>query len=205
VILKGCCLEILPQLDIEVDLVLTDPPYGMNYQSNHRMNKHLKIANDHTSDVCNWVIDWSSKNVKKAGYFFCRWDFIYDFPKPKSLLTWVKNNWGMGDLEHEHARQWEGCLFYPYNDHKWKKGRPQDVILADRTDNNLHPTQKPVNLIKVMLEWCDGLVLDPFGGSGTTAVACESLNRRWILIEKEQKYCDIAIERIKNEVQYELF
>jgi site-specific DNA-methyltransferase (adenine-specific) len=52
-------------------------------------------------------------------------------PKPKSVLTWIKNNWTAGDLEHEHGRQWEACLFYPGEKHEFKK-RISDVIFCER-------------------------------------------------------------------------
>ena len=70
-------------------------------------------------------------------------------------------------------------------------------------DGKVHPTQKPVSLF----EWClnmsteqGNLILDPFAGSGTTAIACIRLNRKYILIEKEEKYCEIAARRIETEL-----
>lgn len=64
-----------------------------------------------------------------------------------------------------------------------------------------HPTQKPVSVIGTLVEWLTNeghTVLDPFLGSGTTAVACENLNRKWIGIEKEEQYCEIAAKRIER-------
>jgi DNA modification methylase len=114
----GDCMEILPTLE-RVDAVITDPPYGMSFQSNYRKEKHLKIANDETADVANGVIEWAIANASHSTYSFGRWDNLADYPKPKSLITWVKNNWSMGDLNHEHARQTEVAFFYP----GWAKSR----------------------------------------------------------------------------------
>lgn len=198
VLLCGDCLEIMQDMpDKCVDLVLTDPPYGMNFQSNHRVVKHDKIEGDKKYPIA--AVTQSMRIAVNAVYTFCRWDNIYDLPKPKSILVWVKNNWSMGDLKHEHGRKWEACLFYCLEGHKFNKRIP-DVIKAMRTGNNYHPTEKPVGLLKNILECNVGeLVFDPFLGSGTTAVACEKLGRKWIGIEISEKYCEIAAKRIKAE------
>jgi len=200
-IYHGDCREILPNIQ-KVDLVLTDPPYGMNYQSNHRVKKHTKIVNDARfpiEDVFK-LID----HATRAAYIFCRWDNIADvmngMPKPKSILVWVKNNWSMGDLAHEHGRQWEAICFWPREGHQFIKRIP-DVINADRTANNDHPTEKPAGLLQLILEANVGeKVLDPFMGSGTTLRAAKDLGRKAIGIEIEEKYCEIAAKRLQQEV-----
>lgn len=196
-IYHGDCREILPELD-KVDLVLTDPPYGMSFQSNHRNIKHDKIKNDDQLPID--LIYLAMFKAIKASYFFCRWDNLKQMPPPKSVLAWVKNNWSMGDLEHEHGRQWEACCFYPKDEHEFIKRIP-DVIIVDRTNNNLHPTEKPVELMKIIINAnvCQ-TILDPFMGSGTTLRAAKDLNRKCIGIELEEKYCEIAVERLRQEV-----
>jgi len=104
----------------------------------------------------------------------------------------------MGDLEHEHARQTEVICFYPGEGHYFPRGRPQDVIRAPRTDNDHHPTEKPVGLMTAICEWTAGAILDPFMGSGTTGVAAVKLGRKFIGIEIEPKYFDIARKRISE-------
>lgn len=188
----GDCRELLPLLP-EVDAVVTDPPYGMDFQSNHRVVKHDAIANDDTADLLRWAC---SLDATHSIYCFGRWNNITDIPPPKSILTWVKNNWSMGDLQHEHARQTEIVLFYPGPNHDWPAGRPTDVLEAIRTGNNFHPTEKPVDLMERVVGFTRGLVLDPFMGSGTTGVACAKLGRKFIGIEIEPKYFDIACKRI---------
>ena len=193
----GDCMDILPTLP-KVDAVITDPPYGMSFQSNHRIEKHLKIANDDTSDLAAYVINWAIQNAKHSVYAFGRWDNLTDYPKPKSLVTWVKNNWSMGDLQHEHARQTEVAFFYPGPNHDWPTARPTDVVLWPRTQNEFHPTEKPIGLMCKFVEWTRGVVLDPFMGSGTTGVACAQMGRNFIGIEREPKYFDIACKRIEQ-------
>ena len=195
----GDCMDILNTLPL-VDSVITDPPYGMNFQSNYRLEKHMKIANDDSSFIANRVIHWSIQNASHSIYAFGRWDNITDYPKPKSLITWVKNNWSMGDLEHEHARQTEVAFFYALKDHFFPKQRPTDVIEWARTKNEFHPTEKPVGLMCKFIEWTSGIILDPFMGSGTTGVASIQMGRKFIGIEREPKYFDIACQRIEQAV-----
>jgi len=104
----------------------------------------------------------------------------------------------MGDLKHEHGRQWEACLFYPKVDHEFIERIP-DVIHADRTGNDRHPTEKPVDLMKRLIMCNVGqVILDPFMGSGSTLIACKELKRSGIGIEIEPKYAEIAVKRLKN-------
>ena len=131
-------------------------------------------------------------------YIFCRWDNLKDFPEPpSSLIAWVKPNWSMGDLSHEHGRQYEMIAFYPEANHLWPDKRPADVVRHGRSGNSLHPTEKPLSLMQEVVSWTDGRVIDPFMGSGTTGVACANLGRKFIGIEIEPKYFDIACERIE--------
>jgi len=193
------CLEGLKQLENNsVDLVITDPPYGMGFVSNYRKIKHKAIVGDDSFPL--EILEECFRVAKKAVYVFCRWDNLSELPKPKSVLAWVKNNWSMGDLEHEHGRQWEAIAFYPQEGHKFIKRIP-DVISCDRTGNDLHPTQKPLKLIRTIIHSNKGnLVLDPFMGSGTTAVACKELGRDFIGFEIDKEYVEVANKRLKQSV-----
>lgn len=191
------CMEVLPTIG-RVDAVITDPPYGMSFQSNFRIHKHMKIANDDKADLAAEVIGWAIENAQHSVYAFGRWDNLLDYPKPKSLITWVKNNWSMGDLQHEHARQTEVAFFYPGPKHDFPGSRPTDVVQWPRTANEYHPTEKPIGLMKMVAEWTRGEIIDPFMGSGTTGVAAAQLGRRFIGIEREPKYFEIACKRIEQ-------
>lgn len=172
--------------------VITDPPYGMGFQSNHRNIKHPKIQGDDQDALLLFACGIEAEHSR---YVFCRWDNVVSCPKPASLVTWAKNNWSMGDLEHAHARQTECVLFYPGTQHAWPGQRPTDLVAADRTSNKLHPTEKPVSLLAEIVAWTLGTVYDPFSGSGTTLIACEQLSRRCRAVEIEPRYCDVALRR----------
>jgi len=191
-LILGDCLEVMPLLG-NVDAVVTDPPYGMAFKSNRRTVAHKKIANDGDVGLLLWACDIP---VNHSSYVWMRWDNLFDIPKPQSLITWVKNNHSMGDLEHEHGRKTEVCAFYKGENHFFPSGRPNDVLSGARTRNEYHPTQKPVDLIRNVVEWTSGDVFDPFMGSGTTLVACEKLGRQGIGIELDPDYFAIACKRV---------
>lgn len=192
-LILGDCLEVLPALG-RVDVIITDPPYGMKFQSNHRNQKHEIISGDNSDELLLFACGLKPHH---SSYIFCRWDNLQVIPKPKSMITWIKNNWSMGDLEHEHSRQTEVCVFYPGPSHYFANGRPSDVVYAPRTQNIYHSTEKPVELMYKVAEWTAGAILDPFMGSGTTGVACGRLGRQFIGIEIDPKYFDIACRRIE--------
>ena len=170
----GDCVEVMRGM-ARVDAVVTDPPYGMNFRSNYRAVKYANIIGDDALPV-ETIERLISMSVHYA-YFFCRWDNLGSMPPPKSVIAWVKNNWSMGDLNHEHGRQWEACCFYPGPEHKFIKRIP-DVIHCDRSGNEIHPTQKPVVLMETLIAANEGeLILDPFAGSGTTGVSALRLGR----------------------------
>lgn len=196
---QGDCMDLMSQMpDKSVDIVIVDPPYGMDFQSNYRFKKHDKIEGD-TLAFPFVAIDECKRIAKRAVYVFCRWDnLLLEMPKPKSVLAWVKNNWSMGDLKHEHGRQWEAIAFYPLEEHEFIKRIP-DVIYSDRTGNELHPTQKPVELIeKLIMANVGQVIFDPYCGSGTTCVAAQNLHRDFIGIEISPKYVEIARDRLRR-------
>ena len=176
----------------KLQAVVTDPPYGMAFQSNYRKIQHEAISGDGDEDLLMLAI---GLEVSHSKYIWCRWDNIPKLPKPKSVITWAKNNWSMGDLEHEHARQTEVCLFYAGPHHRWVGNRPTDLVSHSRTGNPLHPTQKPASLIAEVIGWTAGDIYEPFSGSGTTIIACEQLGRKCRAIEISPAYVAVAIQR----------
>ena len=191
------CRDVLPTLD-NVDLVLTDPPYGINYKSNRRVDWMQKdrIAGDEEFPL--WLFDLLKP--RNAMFVWCRWDVLPQLPTPKSFIVWDKGVHSMGDLEHEYGRQWEACAFYPYAGHKFTT-RPVDIIRTPRVPPQQlqHPTEKPVAAITPLLVANEGeTVLDPFMGSGTTLRAAKDLGRKAIGIELEERYCEIAAKRMSQ-------
>ena len=211
------CLSGIKRIDDKsIDLILTDIPYGMDFQSSRRKEKHLKIQND--IDV-NWFSDWIKEidRITKEDahlYIFCshhKVDFfkseIEKYRKVKNILIWEKNNHGSGDLLGDYAPKYEMILFCSNGNKKLNGGRDANIIKANRTQNNLHPTEKPVNLMEYFIEKSsekNDLVLDTFAGSGSTLVACKNTNRNFIGFEIEETYINTINKRLQS-VQGSLF
>jgi site-specific DNA-methyltransferase (adenine-specific) len=200
------CIEALKQLPEEsADCIITDPPYGINYLSNHYKNKnpHKAIINDDTLFV---PIDELWRILKPTGCMF----IFYSHKVPlidkrvKNVIIWRKNNWTAGDLEGDFGNRYECIAFMPKDKFKlYSTKRYDNIWNFDKVphDRLRHPTEKPEPLIRQLIECgCPegGIVLDPFLGSGTTAVACRRLGRNFIGYEIVQEYCDIALKRLKD-------
>tara|TARA_R110000868_G_scaffold172951_2_gene408952 strand:- start:1324 stop:1968 length:645 start_codon:yes stop_codon:yes gene_type:complete len=198
------CREILPDLPV-VDLVLTDPPYGIGLNTNtkrfsggsveSRKKRGLgriskKIAGDNNPMDINFILDMKCKKII-FGY-----NCIQNMPRGAALV-WVKRNsesYGSFLSDAEIAYYSTGYGVYCF----------KDLSLTKETNYRLHPTQKPLPL----MQWCIkksntiGIILDPFMGSGTTLVAAKNLGRKAIGIELEEKYCEIAAKRLAQEVLF---
>ena len=210
---NGDCLDVMEELferGILVDSIITDPPYGMSFQSGRRREKHNKIEND---DNLHWLDDFVEKSYKlakynTAHYVFCSYHNIDVFKaafekffKVKNILVWEKNNTSMGDLKGDFAPKVEFILFLHKGRRLINGRRDPNIFRFDRTGNKNHPTEKPVDLMEYLIsKFTDTgeLVIDPFMGSGTTGVACVNMDRRFIGIELDENYFNIAKERIKN-------
>jgi len=208
----GDCLEVMKEIpDKSIDLIVTDPPYGMNYQSSKRTDKFDKIKLDDNLDWFTVFIKNCHRVLKDNShiYMFCNDYSLGTFRnetektgfKLKRTLIWVKNNHTSGDLTGDYGNKSEFILFA----HKGRKPlngkRDTNILNFNRVSKLQHPTQKPEDLIEYLLEKSADttcLILDPFMGSGTTGVACKKLNRKFIGIELDENYMKIAQERIKN-------
>ena len=212
-IYHGDCREILPSLE-KVDLVLTDPPYFLPIQSyvGTRGNGYQKRMLGDLSVLKGYfelVFSDFEKVLKSNGtyYVFCDaksypifWQVMFPLCKNVRLLIWDKQiSYNGYTWRHQHELIAWGELDeterIPTGDGDIIKCR--GVLQADRN----HPAEKPVEVItKLMGKHPAGIVLDPFMGSGTTAVACKDLNRKCIGIEIEEKYCEIAAKRCSQSV-----
>ena len=193
-IYHGDCLELLPQMP-RVDLVLTDPPYGIgngsiNWRSTTRKNtkftKKYSWDDVRPSNVCfDLVVSAGELVVIWGGNYFT--DYLYP---SKCWLSWDKAQTFNG-AEIELA--WTNLSI---NAKSYRLSRVEAYAKG-----KTHETEKPIKLFL----WCLGLVecqtiLDPFMGSGTTLVAAKQLNRQAIGIEIEEKYCEIGAKRLSQEV-----
>ena len=184
-----------------VDLVVTDPPYGMSFQSNRRKELHKSIQND---DNLDWLGEWV-KELKRVCkdeahvYIFCSWHHIDKFKQEvgalfnvKNILIWEKNNHGSGDLLGDYAPKYEMILFCSNGQKKLNLGRDSNILKAKKTGNDNHPTQKPTELISYLIEKSSNkgdLVLDTFAGSCVTAIASRQKDRNCICFEIDKDYC----------------
>jgi len=210
VIYCGDCLEVLPLLEPDsIDLVVTDPPYGLNYFSNcyNGINPHNRIIND---DKFFLPLRRIWKLIKETGalFFFYSWkNDPIDIPvdiQIRNKIIWVKNNWTAGDLKGDYGNQYENIAFCPKDKFEIHGKRLSNVWPCDRVPHQKlkHPTEKPCQIIyPAILSGSDNnnLILDPFLGSGTTAVAAKQLGRKFIGIEISEKYCQIAVDRLRQE------
>ena len=172
----GDCLEILPTLD-KVDAVVTDPPYP----------DYLALEFEFRDESLKTIDDYNWK-------MFVFWSCKAGFPIAYSARhVWVKTGAGMM-AAYEFIYEVRGKLAYKvFNGNAISNetmARFSRDVFAD------HPTQKPVSLMTKLVSLTSGIILDPFMGSGTTGVACANLSRKFIGIEIERKYFDIACERI---------
>lgn len=200
-IINADCLDILRQLpDKCVDLILTDPPYGLASKStqgagklkNRALNKgdiSSKWDTAPTPEVFAEIFRVSQNQIIWGGNYFI-------LPPCRCFIVWDK------------CQPWEN---FSKAEYAWTSfDKPAKLFKFDnRTGDKIHPTQKPLQLF----EWCletftskDDLILDCFSGSGTTAVACHNLKRRFICIEKDPDYWKASVERLERvQAQLTLF
>jgi len=192
VIYHGDCRDILPHLP-KVDLVLTDPPYGIGWNTNYsRFSRGTadkpSVRNDDTPFSPEVLLSFDEVITWGANHY------AQKLP-PASWLVWDKRNLdGTAFLSDAEVAWWsEGHGIYLYSiSGQWHRS----------VSGGLHPTQKPVGLMK----WCigkaktSGTICDPYMGSGSTLVAAKNLGRKAIGIEIEERYVKIAIERLSQEV-----
>ncbi len=218
-IICGDCLEVMKQIpDKSVDLVLTDPPYNMGYSGRGIVNKFTTFENDvmdeqaHT-DWFNSILQQLNRVLKDNTSIYIYIDFrnyarIYSIVSKyfsiKNCIVWDKGSIGMG----QHYRfQHEFIIYAIKGNFKLiiDKRNVSDIWQFNREPATFyqHPTQKPLYAMKKPLKHATiagNIVLDPFLGSGTTAVACKELGRKYIGIEISPEYCKIANERLRQEV-----
>ena len=209
----GDCLELMKEIpNGSIDMVLTDPPYGMQLKPQRKKAKFHgeTIKND---DNLLWVDDFFNEAFRVTGkvssaIIFCNHHCIAEFItaakkygfEVKNLIVWNKGHFGMGG-------NWRPChemililtkgRFVTHS----KKLRTIIDFKKIHHTKSVHPTEKPIDLIEHLISAPDSnpmLVLDPFMGSGTTGVACKNLNRKFIGIELDENYFNIAKKRING-------
>lgn len=182
----------------KVDMVFTDPPYNVAF--NGRSGKFDVIENDDLpeeefDELIRKTCEVIEKVNPKDTYIWCNWKFygvLQQYIKPKACIVWAKNNFGMGKgYRHQH----EFCMFNGEIDETVTN--ETDLWQENKDTNYEHPTQKPVSLCAKALKNTKKAktVLDLFGGSGSTLIACEQLGRKCYMMELDPHYCDVIRKR----------
>jgi DNA modification methylase len=184
------------------DMVFTDPPYNVAF--NGRSGKFDVIKNDNLPEeqFAEFIKDWlQTFNVNKPNsyYICCNWAFYGLLQlelKPKACIVWAKNVFGLGKgYRHQH----EFILFDGLVDPDVKN--ETDLWQIAKDSKYVHPTQKPVALSERAIKNStkpNNIVLDYFGGSGSTLIGCEKTGRKARVMELDPKYCDVIVKRWEN-------
>jgi DNA modification methylase len=192
------------------ELTFCDPPYGVDYQG--KTKRKLKLQNDNLGEEFEEFLRAAGENwlrfTEGASYVCMSSSQIDTLQRAlrtagghwSTTIVWAKNAFTLGRSDYQ--RQYE-MIWYGWRDggsHYWCGARDQgDVWFIDRPQvNDLHPTMKPVALIERAIEnssRASSVVLDPFGGSGSTLIACEKTRRRARLMELDGRYVDAAVRR----------
>jgi DNA modification methylase len=193
----------------KADMVFTDPPYGVSYQSNMRTKteKFDVLENDNVF-ITEWINNlplfskgfvfvWTSWKVLKQWIEFCE-----PIGELSNLIVWDKGGAGIGDLKKTFSTDFEVALVYHRGaEIKGKRLGSVWSVGKDGASKYLHPTQKPIELSAMAIENIinkNELVLDLFLGSGSTMVAAHQLKRHCYGMELEPKYCQVIIDRMRK-------
>lgn len=219
-LMQGDCLERMKEIpDWSVDMILTDPPYNIARNNNfHTMGRtgidfgewdkgfdlysYIKelprVLNKNGSVVI--FNDW--KNIGNIAYFAEELGFVI-----KDMIRWEKSNPMPRNKDRRYITDYEVAVWLTMPKAKWVFNKQCDTYdrplikgsLTPSSEKTVHTTQKPVYLMEYLLKVHSNeqmTTLDPFMGSGTTGVACKNLNRKFVGIELDEGYFNIAKERI---------
>lgn len=216
-LILGDCLQELAKLpDNSVDCVVTDPPYGIDYQSNFRQAtpQFDKLKNDKSEafELLDKSLELVEKKLKNNShlYIFTSWkvypefrDIVQKYFTIKNVLIWVKSGGAIGDLDADYMDKYE-MIIYASKGRRFLNGtRETNILYYDRPASSKynHPTEKPLNILEYLISKSSNegeLILDPFMGSGSTCVAAKNKNRKYIGIELDPQWFNVAQERIQN-------
>lgn len=215
-IFHGDCREILPTIEHGIaDLILTDPPYGIDFD----------YGDGHDDDPVAYpsfiwsVIESAERLLKPGGAVVC----FQSATNARKWVDWFPRDWRLIALPKTFVQmrptllQWAtDYVLYWHVEGKtasgfreWQPGVSRDWFVSTLTNiprSHLlkqHPCPRPIDLVSYLIGCLcppGGLVVDPFGGSGTTARAAMDLGRRAVVIELEQRYCDLAVRRLAQQV-----
>lgn len=217
-IINADCIEAMRDMpESSVDSIVTDPPYGIDYQSAWRTDKaqrFARIANDRAPFIW-WLLE-AVRLLKDGGCVlcFCRWDTAEAFRLAMSWagltvisqIIWDREHHGMGNLRGAPAPRHDTIWLASRGKYQLPGKRPTSVVRHGRLSGSAlhHPNEKPKELMADLVRSYvpeGGAVLDPFMGSGSTGVAAVELGYDFIGIEAEQEYAEIAQRRIEHALE----
>jgi DNA modification methylase len=204
-----------------ISLILTDPPYGVDYVEGKssfsgKAKKHAAILNDQAQtdeEYRHFTKEW----LEVARPFLAKKNALYIFNSDKmlfplregmidagyrfaQLLIWMKTNVVVGRMDY--LPQHELIAYGWHGTHQFMKGKDKSVLIHPKPNRStLHPTMKPVGLLRNLIlnsSRIGDTVYDPFGGSGSTLLACEQTERRCLMVELSPEYCQIIIKRFEK-------
>jgi len=197
--------------DGPADLIVTDPPYGVNYEGGQNKKKREKLSNDEVdifAEAMPWLFTYSHPHAALyLWYASGKGHYAYDAVRNngfevRAQIVWHKLKAHYGAFMSQYMPKHEPCLY------TFKRGEsaqwfgPTNEVTVWEYDqpsrNEFHPTEKPVQLFARAItnsSKTSDVVLDAFGGSGTLIIACEQLNRKARVIELDPKYCDVIVSR----------
>ena len=215
--LLGDCVQLLESIpDKSIDLLLTDPPYGIDYESEHReVNPFEKLENDRLEEtliVLNKALALVSRKLKDNShiYIFTSWKtypsirtIVEAYFKVKNLLVWEKNNWTAGDLDANYGQIHEFILFAHKGRRHLYGRRDTSVLHFARVGEmeRIHPTEKPLPLLEYLIEKSSlpgEVVCDPFAGVASTCVAAKNKGRKYLGIEISEQWYKKGLERMNK-------
>lgn len=213
--LFGDCTLLLESLpEQSVDLLLTDPPYGIDYVAEHReVNPFGKIANDHLDEtlrVLDTSLSLAQRKLKDNShlYLFSSWKtypaimpIVARYFTVKNLLVWEKNNWTQGDLDANYGQVHEFIIFAQKGRRHLNGRRDASVLHFDRVAENgrSHPTEKPLPLLEYLIEKSSQpgeVVCDPFAGVASTLLAAKNTGRKYIGMEIDKQWHEVGLQRL---------
>lgn len=215
----GDCLELIKQIpDKSIDLLYTDPPYEQHFAGGGNLGKRFEYRKKQMQELSSFdpipfleavkpklknfhAYIWTSKGLLNT---YLNWVEKNDFNF--NILVWVKNN-PIPAYNNTYLSDLEYCLFIRDEHCHWTSGLGYEKYrkaMIDNVANNTvgHPTQKHLWMVKKAIEVSskeNDLILDPFVGSGTTLLACKELKRNFIGIEINEKYAEMAQNRLRQD------